>query len=158
MDHNMYLSYLTLLDELSTLLESLIGLAREKIQAVRSDDLLAMDKILKQEQALTLSVRGLEQKRAKQLEELGLSKTRLSDLPGAYPKELQYQAKQTAERLRTQYDLYHDIAEMARTTLECNLHEIEKILTGMGKDPKGGPGYAPANPEPPRKMKTDFRA
>ncbi len=158
MDQTMYLSYLTLLEELTGVLESLVDLTREKIQAVRSDDLLKMDQILKQEQALTLSVRGLEQKRARQLEKLGLGKTRLSELAEAYPKELQYRAKQTAERLRSQYDLYHDISKMARTTLECNLHEIEKILAGMGRDPKEGPGYAPDNPEPPRKMKTDFRA
>ena len=49
---------------------------------------------------------------------------------------------------------------MVRTTLELNLHQIEKLVAAAGGDPKDlDAGYAPpANAEPPRRMKTDFRA
>ena len=60
-----YPGYLALLEELRGSLDQLTGLAKEKIAAVLKDDLLALDEVLKQEQALSLSLRGLEQRRLK---------------------------------------------------------------------------------------------
>lgn len=156
---NRYLTYLDLLEELGTSLEQLTALAQQKVEAVRKDDLTALDEILKQEQVFALSLRGLEQRRIKQIGELGLTDTTLSQLPGAYPNELQYQARQRVEKLRQQYGIYQSASEVVRHTLECNLHEIEKVIAaqGAGQAP-GGAGYASSEPEPPQRMKTDFRA
>ena len=54
--------YLMLLDRLRDELEKLSDLARKKAAAVRSNDLMALDDVLKQEQAASLAFRGLEQK------------------------------------------------------------------------------------------------
>ncbi len=154
----LYLAYLALLDDLSRVLEQLSDLDRQKVTAVRSDDLMALDQILKQEQALSLNLRGLEQKMITQREQLSLPQNSVSQLVESYPPHLQMQAKQAVERLRTQYDIYHSAAEVARNTLECNLHEIEKIVSSLGGNNNQGVGYATPDAEPPRKMKTDFRA
>lgn len=153
-----YAAYIALLDEISTILEKLSGLAQEKAAAVRGNDLITLDQVLKQEQALSLNLRSLEQKRGKYLEQLNLSAQPLSQFAASCPPQLQMQAKKSVERLRTQYRLYQSAAEVARNTLECNLHEIEKILSDLGSDPVNGSGYAPQNAEPPKAMKTDFRA
>lgn len=155
-----YLPYLELLRELSGSLDRLAQLAQEKAETVRADDLLALDEVLKREQAMSLNLRGLELKRQKLVAQLGLDKVPLSQLPRHYPPELEGQARQTVDDVRHSYDMFRSYADMARSTLELNLHQIDKVLLDAGVDPKlAAEGYeSPQNMEPPKKMKTDFRA
>ena len=154
--------YLKLLREVGTLLEQLAVLAQQKADAVRQDDLLALDEVLKQEQALGLNLRGLELRRAKLAPQLGLSgASRLEDLPGKCPPELRQEAKQTVDSVRGSYKIYRSCADMAKSLLELNLHQIEKLVIAAGGDPKDldtSVGYIQPTVEPPRNMKTDFRA
>lgn len=154
----LYLAYLALLEELIACLGQLTDLAKQKSAAVRRDDLLALDGVLKQEQALSLSLRGHEQKRLKLLKQMNLEQVPLSELYEHYPAGLKNRAKQTAEDLRSSYSIYRCAAEVARNTLECNLHELDKIVTGMGGPQPEASGYTPPQAEPPANMKTDFRA
>ncbi|MCI8502155.1 MAG: flagellar protein FlgN [Oscillospiraceae bacterium] len=149
---------LELFDKITDILTQLAELERDKAAAVRKDDLTALDKSLKQEQVLALSIRGLEQKRTDLLSQFGLLELPLSDLPGKFPADQRMEAKKTVDRLRDAYQIYRHAAEVARDTLECNLHEIEKILANAGVDPKNGPGYGSPDIEPPATMKTDFHA
>lgn len=157
---DLYRSYLKLLRELCGTLDKLTPLAQQKAEAVRADDLLGLDEVLKQEQAFTLNLRGLELRRTKLLAQMGLDRVRLADLPGRYPPELQAEARDAVEALRHSYEIYRGYAGMARSILELNLHQIDKILLDAGVDPKlASEGYeSPANIEPPKNMKTDFRA
>lgn len=157
--------YLGLLRELSGTLGRLAELNQRKAAAVRQDDLIALDEELKQEQAMTLSLRGLEQRRLKLVRELGLDNVPLSRLCDHCPDEFKGQAKQTAERLRASYDIYQSAAGVAKGTLERGLHELEKIVVGLGgpaapPPPPSPLRAAPKDPgvEPPPNMKTDFRA
>lgn len=155
----LHLSYLELLNELSANLDQLGRLAQEKAGFVRQNDLMGLDEVLKQEQAMTLTLRGLEQKRQKLLSQLGLADVPLSELPGQCPEELEPQARRTVETLRQSYAVYRSYADAARSTLELNLHEIEKVIAASGVDPKlAAAGYETPSAEPPEKMKTDFRA
>lgn len=159
MDNTDLLAYLKLLRDLSGSLDQLGDLAEQKAQTVREDDLLAMDEVIKQEQVLSLSLRGLEQRRTKLLAKLGWSKVPLSGLAEQYPPELQDEAAQTVKELRRSYRAYRSRADMARTMLELNLHQIDKLVKAAGGDPKDmEAGYAPPGVEPPKNMKTDFRA
>ncbi len=151
-------SYLQLLRELGESLEQLSGLAREKQERVREDDLMGLDAVLKQEQAMTLTLRGLEQRRLKLTSQLGLEGTVLDDLPEKFPDALQFEAKQTADAVRESYSLYRSCADAARNMLEVNLHEIERIIAASGGNTVSGAGYQAPGVEPPKNMKTDFRA
>lgn len=160
-----YADYLALLEELRSDLDQLTVLAKVKNTAVLKDDLLALDEVLKQEQALSLALRGLDQRRLRLLKELGLEKVPLSQLCDRYPEALKGQAKQSAERLRASYDVYRRAAEVAKGTLERGLHELDKIVEGLGGPAAPPPPPAPlrssppdAGREPPPNMKTDFRA
>ena len=154
-------AYLNLLREVGALLEQLAALAEQKAAAVRQDDLLGLDEVLKQEQALSLNLRGLELRRMKLAPQLGLNGTALEDLVSKYPREMQLEARRTIDSLRTSYQIYRSCADMARSTLELNLHQIEKLVVAAGGDPKDletSVGYTAPSVEPPRNMKTDFRA
>ena len=156
--NNPFYEYLPLLDQIGEQVEHLTDLAKQKITAVRNDDLLALDEILKQEQASSLLFRGLEQKQSALLNSTGLKGIPLSSLAENFPPKMRLEAKQCIEQLQTRYRVYQTSAEVARNTLECNLHEIEKVLASMSPASAGGPGYQPAEPEIPSSMKTDFRA
>lgn len=153
----LFRSYLLLLVSLREKLEQLCELAKGKTAAVQADDLLKLDEILKREQALSLAFRGLEQKRNNLLQSMGMTHVPLSQLAAQYPPDLQLEAKQTIEALQNQYQIYRATAEVARNTLECNLHQIEKVLSEIDDATPNGPGYTPPQVEPPQSMKTDFR-
>ena len=149
---------LELFDQLTNYLSQLSKLAQQKIDVVRKDDLIGLDEVLKQEQALALTIRGLEQKQSDLLKQLHLQNIPLSDLHRHCDSALQLRVKKTVETLRSQYQIYHTAAEVARNTLECNLHEIEKVLSDAGAKSASGPGYGQMEVNPPSAMKTDFRA
>ena len=152
-------AYFGVLRELSGVLDRLTPLAQQKAEAARAGDLTAMDEVLKQEQALGLSLRGLEQKRQKQASQLGLDGSPLSALPERCPAGLADEARTAAAALRKSYEIYRSYSNMARNTLELNIHQIDKFLESAGVDPKlAAQGYEAPPSEPPPPMKTDFRA
>lgn len=163
-DLNLYQDYINLLMEIKEKIEQLSELARRKIEAVRNDDLMELNEVMKQEQVLSLSVRGLEKHRGELLDRLGLSDVPLSGLAEHYPEDVRYEAKEKVDDLLRQYEVYKTYSSAARNTLEVNLHEIEKYIEdhgGQAQDAANigyGAGVGVAEPEPPASMKTDFRA
>jgi len=135
-----YKDYFALLDELGKTLEDLTALANQKNTAARKDDVATIDECMKQEQVISLKLRTVEIKRDKMLAELGLTGTKLSGLAAACPPEYRMEAKDTAARLRSRYEIYQSAAQAARTTLEVNLHQIEKALKDQGQTLPDEPG------------------
>ena len=127
--------YFDFLDELADKLEELTEIAKEKTLAVRRDDLESVNECMKREQALSLALRTMDTKRERMLEQLGLAGVKLSGLPEHCPPELRQEANEVVEDLREQYELYRSAAEIARTTLEVNLHQIEKMIADEGDLP-----------------------
>lgn len=128
-------TYFDFLGRLGHTLEQLTELARQKSIAVRHDDLMAVNDCMKQEQVLSLSLRGMEAKRTKLVSELGLDGVPLSALPTRCPEELRMRAREVSESLRSKFNVYTSAAEVARSTLECNLHEIEKMMAETAGTP-----------------------
>jgi len=139
-------SYFEFLRKLGGTLEQLTELAQKKTAAARRDDLMEIDDCLKKEQALSMSLRGMDQKRETMLKELGLSGVPLRDLPARCPEPLRKEAKRVSDELRAKFNVYTSAANAARITLECNLHEIEKYLDSVG------------GAEPPADSVADIRA
>ncbi len=120
--------YFEFLGKLGGTLDQLTELARRKNAAAQRGDLLGVDECMKHEQALSMALRGMDAKREKLLAELGLSGLPLSALVGNTPVPLRAEAKRASDSLRAKFEVYRSAADAARTTLECNLHEIEKYL------------------------------
>lgn len=156
--NNPFGEYLELLEQLRVELEKLTTLAHDKVKAAHDADLNAIDQIMRQEQAAALSFRGIEQKQNTLLNAMGLTGVPLPALASNYPPKMRMEAKQVVERLQTQYQIYTTASKSARSVLECNLHEIERILASADAAPSEGPGYqTKASVEPPAQLKTDFR-
>lgn len=132
-----YREYFAFMEQLGKTLDQLTELAKEKTVAVRRDDLLAVDDCMKREQALGLSLRAMDKKRDKLLAAIGLENVTLSGLAQHCPEELQQEARTAAAQLRDRYDLYRSASDVARTTLECNLHQIERMMADEADIPLG---------------------
>lgn len=128
-----YRVYFEFLGQLGELLERLTEISREKTAAVRRDDLATVDECMKKEQAISMQLRAMDGKRDKLLEGLGLTGTTLAELPARCPESLRSEAKAVSRQVRDRYQVYRAAADVARTTLECNLHQIEKLLSA-GQD------------------------
>lgn len=149
---------LELLEAFRSQMEQLTDLAKLKAAVVQNDDLLALNEIMNQEQAIAMAFRGLEQKQQNLLSRLGAADLPLSGLVSCFPAGQQGEVRQAVEALQTQYHTYRLEADKARGILEGGIHEIEKILEGAGAVSTSGPGYRPPEAQTPPTMKTDFRA
>ena len=153
MNETRFTTYLQLLHQLTHVLEELTAIEEKKTSAVCQDDLAGLMECMKQEQAQTLALRGLDRKREAALSEMGASDAPLSAIGTWAPAHLRLEAKRAAEDLRRQYELFRGAADVARDTLEINLHQVEKILEKM--DAEAVDGF---EPELPSNMRTDFKA
>ncbi len=100
--NNPFDDYLLLLEQMRVELSHLSELANAKISAVQKNDLIALDKVMKQEQASSMTFRGLEQKQTLLLRATELTDVPLSSLPEKYPPEKRLDAKNTVEKLQNQ--------------------------------------------------------
>lgn len=132
MANSLWSNYLALLTTLSQTLEKLTAIERRKTDAVCQGSLPVVEECMKQEQVLSLSLRSLEQKRTKLLSQLGLEGVTLRHLQEHAPEEFDLETKQVVEELRRQYTLFQTASQVARSTLECNLREIERIQQTKG--------------------------
>ena len=147
MDMALWREYLKMLDNLGATLEKLTEIERTKTAAVGRGDLEGVEACMKQEQVISLSLRGTDQKREKLLAQLGLSGVPLRELEERGPREAHMETRRAVESLRRKYEVFQSASEVARNTLECNLHAIEQVQ--KAKD-------APPLEDQPRQA--DFRA
>ena len=124
---------------------------------------MALDEIMKQEQALALAFRGIEQSQEKLMGQLGWREVSLSKTAERFPPELQGEAVRAVQALQGRYQAYRSISGSARESLEGGIREIDGMIAGLGGAPApqavSGPGYGlREDAAPPQSMKTDFRA
>lgn len=153
-----YQDLLSVLDAVREALDRLTRLAGEKKKAAHQDDLMALNEVIKQEQAEALNLRGLENHREKILAQLGIKAAALSKLMENCPESLRPQADACVRKLQESYSQYRTAADSARALMEKEIREIDGIISAMGKTPLNGPGYQAEETSMPAKMKTDFRA
>ena len=143
--------YLNLMGSLSRTLEQLTQVERDKNDAATRGDVHGVEDCMKQEQVLSLSLRGYDQKRDKMLAELGLQGVTLNKLEDHAPPEALLETRKVVEELRRQYSLFQAASEVTRTTLEVNLRAIERMRAIRAGD-------AGVAEEERKNHQTDFRA
>ena len=140
--------YLAFLEQLCQELDALSGVEQQKISAVRSGDLGALDACMKQEQAAALSLRGREQHRKVMLRDLGLEHVSLADLPRHCPPQEQERTAAISQQVLRSYQVLSSAQQTARTLMESRLHRIERELEQREAE----------HPSAPRTAAADFRA
>ena len=145
-----YEAYFTLLDKFGEYLDQLTELAKRKNIAAKRGDVLTVNECMKEEQSISLTLRRLDNQRVKLLTALGLQNTPLSALPTRCPPAQRQAARAAVEKLLTKRNLYRSAADAARSTLECSLHNVEKLIESNSPG-----GVAPQRPH--SGVFTDFR-
>ena len=152
-----YGNYLALLSELCQLFDQISHVEQQKIGAVQGHDLDELNEAMKREQALTLALRGCEQKRAALLSGLGLTGVSLRDMPSRCPPEYRAETSRMVEQVLKGNAALQAAQGSARTLTELELRRVEGELARRGVEPDTEPHYQ-ASPAQPTSMKTDFRA
>lgn len=166
MDQTMFKAYLGILRELTKVIWQLTEQTRRKLQEVRADNVKGVDDCIRQEQVLSLSLRGLEQRREKALKALGLGDVRLNGLIEHAPPELRTETVEVVRDLRGSYESYTAASSAARAALERVLHQVDRMLAeekqavqareAVHKNPRQA-AQQPAVP-PPGGHGADFKA
>lgn len=149
MEQSVWMDYLKLLGRLSGTVAQLTEIERKKNEAAARGDVDGVDECMKQEQVMSLSLRGIEQKRTALVDRLGLRGVPLRELVEHSPEGMAVETRKAADELRGQYEMFKAASDAARHTLEVNLRAIELYC-------------AEKDEEPPKEMETrrqtDFRA
>ena len=153
-----YREFLQLLSELQREIDRLCQVGKEKLAAARGHDLDKLNECMKQEQAASLSLRGMEQRRERLLGQLGLAGVPLQELPRRCPEEYRGQTGELAEALVRSYTVYQSVQKPDLTLLERDLRAIEKELESRGAVLETEENYRPASAQKPAELRTDFRA
>lgn len=138
MDQTSWQEYLRLLEGLTKTIGQLTEIEKSKTLAVSQGKLDEVEACMRQEQALSLSLRGFDQKREAMLARLGLTGVPLRRLEDHAPDELLMETKRVAEALRGQYEMFQTASQVARNTLECNLRVLEQLQAEAGGSPAAG--------------------
>lgn len=133
--------YLDLLEKIGLLLVDLSQLLENKTKAVEASELTVLDEIMKKEQAFSLTLRGMEQKRLSALEKLEIPSVPLNQLMKHVPRSHHAQAKGVVEKVQGQYSDFQVASQEAHRVLEEHLHQIQ-VRTGQVE-----PNYAKPRPE-----------
>lgn len=150
-----YDDLLHFLGELRETLERLTAVQGEKRDSVQ--DLEALNECMKREQALSLSLRGMESRREKLLSELGLAEVPLREVPKHCPPGCREEAARAVEQVLRSYEVLRSAQGAARTMLEGRLHQIEGELERRGMAPEEDLPL-PAAPRRGERGHTDFKA
>ena len=122
-----------LFDDFTKLFDQLSTLQQEKIQAAHEDDLQALEHCMQQEQALSLQIRGMQRKKDKLHQALGLENVSLRELPQHLSAADRAQIAPSSTRFQAAYELYNSAAAASRAVLEGILHELDKALEEASK-------------------------
>jgi alanyl-tRNA synthetase len=119
-----------LLKENSELYKIFLDLEYKKYDAVIKNDIKALDDIVSKEQAYYLKIRGIEQKREKLMDSLGMTGKTLKEIidsTGNHILEDQY------EELNNTITELKKINSLLKTLIKVRLNRIDKKMISLGE-------------------------
>lgn len=125
------------------LFEEHLPLEQKKLQALQCDDVAGVEDCMKQEQALTLKIRGLEQKREKLQKELGWEGKSFREIIETAPEEHKQSLQELFDRLTNTVTVFSETNQAAMTAMEVHLRDIQRVIKikeqGGHYNPDGNP-------------------
>ncbi len=127
-----YSAYLSFLDDLLGQLLELTQVEKNKKSAVESHSLGTLNECIKQEQAISLALRGLEQRRKTILAQLGLQGYKMQEMPQNCPPEHAQQTKLMVEKIAQANADFTTAKKEAASIINRNLKIVETSLRQRG--------------------------
>ena len=142
---------LAFLEALSQALDALTALQQQKLTALRGHDLEQLNDCMKQEQALSLSLRSLERQRTALAADVPLG-----ELSRLCPPDRQAEVTALTEHLRRQREVLKSAQNAAYTLAQKELRAVNRALEAQGVSPEMAQHYQTAGRS--GSLRTDFRA
>ncbi len=139
-------SFIDILDQICGTVHSISQIERRKAQAASQGEHEAMDGILKEEQALLLKLRGLEQHRMKLQEGLGWKDLKFRQILEKVPDGQQKALDPLFQRLDRELTDFLSVRESSERIVKVKLREIDILLARRGIQGYGGDGSITAPP------------
>lgn len=118
------------------LLEALIAIEKEKLEAVTSKNLDTLNNCIKNEQVLVLKLKGFDKKREQILSTLGYHGLSYKEIIARLPAEQKEESIKLFTTLQQATDEFHAINDSVKIALDVNLHVINTTLSKLGINPE----------------------
>ncbi len=123
-----------LLKENNEIYKMFLELEYDKYEAVIKNDVISLDNIVSQEEVYYLQMKGIEHKREKLLNSLGLSGKTLKEIIDAAENEFKTNLQEEFEELNNTIKELKKINELLKTIIEVRLRRINKGLSNLGEN------------------------
>lgn len=127
---NDFTAFIKLIEEFVQFFDGLIPLEQEKLEAALKNRVSIIEDCMHKEQAAVLRLRGLEQKREKEQERLGLKDDTFRQILEKAPEDASSVLKPLFDRMSEQVRILQSISDSSKDAIEVNLHMIQSSLAG----------------------------
>ncbi len=121
-------NYIKIIEEFIDFFDSLIPIEQEKLDAAVKNRVSFVEECMHKEQAAVLRLRGLEQKREKEQESLGMKDYTFRQILEKVPEDIYSFLKPLFDRMSEQVTQFQSISDSAKDMIEVNLHLIQASL------------------------------
>lgn len=125
---NDFSNFIKIIEEFIDFFDHLIPIEQEKLEAAIKNRVTFVEECMHKEQAAILRLRGLEQRREKEQDALGMKDYSFRQILEAAPKDIASVLRPLFDRLSEQVRQYQSISDNARDIIEVNLHVIQSSL------------------------------
>lgn len=129
-------NFVKLIEEFIDFFEELISVEQDKLDAAVKNRVSFVEECMHREQAAVLRLRGLDQKREREQERLGMAGYTFRKILENSPEETSAVLKPLFDRLSEQVRMLQSITDNSKDIIEVNLHAIQSALAANtpGKD------------------------
>lgn len=123
-------NFVKIMNEFIDYFDMLIPIEQEKLDASVNNRVSFVEECMHKEQAAVLRLRGLEQKREKEQERLGMKGYSFRQILEQAPEKDSAVLKPLFDRLSEQVRLTQSLSNNIKDAIEVNLHVIQSSLAG----------------------------
>ncbi len=127
---NEFSDFIKLIEEFICFFDELIPLEQEKLDAAVKNRVSFIEECMHKEQAAILRLRGLEQKRDKTQEKLGIKDYTFRQILENAPEDVSSVLKPLFDQMSEQVRTLQSISDNSKDIIEVNLHVIQSSLAG----------------------------
>lgn len=125
---NEFSNFIKIIEEFIDFFDNLIPIEQEKLEAAVKNRVSFVEECMHKEQAAVLRLRGLEQKREREQEKLGMKDYTFRQILEKVPEDVSSVLRPLFDKMSEQVTQFQSISDSAKDIIEVNLHVIQSSL------------------------------
>lgn len=130
------IDFYSIVISLIELLENLISVEKNKLEAVASKNLEVLNTCIKNEQVQVLKLKGLDKKREQTLTALGYQNLTFREILAKLPADQKEEGNKLFTTLQKATTEFNAINDSVKVALDVNLHLVNSELSKLGLNPE----------------------